>query len=64
LEVIKESIVAEELVKITGFGNFQVKHKKARRGRDPQTGKNLTISERKILTFKTSQILGEKLNPE
>jgi integration host factor subunit alpha len=51
LKVIKECLVAEELVKITGFGNFQVKHKNAIRGRDSQTGRQLTISARKILTF-------------
>jgi integration host factor subunit alpha len=64
LESLKEAIVSEDLVKVSGFGNFQVKHKIARRGRNPQTGEKLTISARKVLTFKPSLILKKSMNPE
>jgi len=64
LEVLKESIISEEFVKISGFGNFMVRQKTSRKGRNPQTGETLTISERKVLTFKASKILRESLNPE
>jgi integration host factor subunit alpha len=49
LETIKEALIKGEKVKISGFGNFVVKEKKARRGRNPQTGDDLTISERRVL---------------
>ena len=62
LETLKEALVRGEKVKISGFGNFVVKEKKARRGRNPQTGEDLTISERRVLTFKPSQILKVAIN--
>jgi integration host factor subunit alpha len=62
LETLKEAIVEEEHVKITGFGNFTVKRKNARKGRNPQTGEEITITPRKILTFKASQVLKAQIN--
>jgi integration host factor subunit alpha len=62
LETIKEALIKGEKVKISGFGNFVVKEKKARRGRNPQTGDDLTISERRVLTFKPSQVLKSAIN--
>ncbi len=62
LETIKDSLIKGEKVKISGFGNFVVKEKKARRGRNPQTGDDLTISERRVLTFKPSQVLKSAIN--
>ena len=62
LETLKEAIAKEGHVKISGFGNFTVKQKNARRGRNPQTGEEITITPRKILTFKASQILKERIN--
>ena len=62
LETLKEAIAKEEHVKISGFGNFIVKQKAARRGRNPQTGEEITITPRKILTFKASQVLKIKIN--
>ena len=62
LEVLKEAIETEGHVKISGFGNFTVKQKNARKGRNPQTGEEITITPRKILTFKASQILKERIN--
>ncbi len=62
LETIKGALIKGEKVKISGFGNFVVKEKKARRGRNPQTGDDLTISERRVLTFKPSQVLKSAIN--
>ena len=62
LETLKEAIAKEGHVKITGFGNFTVKQKSARKGRNPQTGEEITITPRKILTFKASQVLKIKIN--
>lgn len=62
LETLKEAIAKEGQVKITGFGNFTVKQKNARKGRNPQTGEEITITPRKILTFKASQVLKVRIN--
>ena len=64
LEVLKEAIVTEGLVKISGFGNFVVRQKADRTGRNPQTGETITISSRKVLTFKPSVIMKNKINKE
>ncbi len=62
-ELIKDKLASGEKIKISGFGSFVVKNKKARRGRNPQTGQEISISARKVLTFKSSQILRKALNP-
>jgi len=59
---IKESLEKGEKVKISGFGNFSVRYKKARRGRNPQTGTEITIDARRVMTFKASQILKKAIN--
>ncbi len=51
-------------VKISGFGNFVVREKKQRIGRNPQTGEPIPISARCVLTFKPSQVLKNILNPQ
>ena len=61
-DLIKESLQREEKIKISGFGNFVVRKKRARRGRNPQTGTDIEISPRRILTFKPSQVLKAGLN--
>ena len=61
-ELMKESLANGEKIKISGFGNFVVKEKKSRRGRNPQTGEEISISARKVLTFKSSQVLRRALN--
>ncbi len=61
-ECIKVALEKGENVKISGFGNFNVRHKQARRGRNPQTGEEITIGERKVMTFKASQILKDIVN--
>lgn len=51
-----------EKIKITGFGNFEIKQKADRRGRNPQTGETITIEARRILAFKPSNILKQAVN--
>jgi integration host factor subunit alpha len=62
LEVLKESIVDEGKVKIGGFGSFTVRKKAARKGRNPLTGEPITITSRKVLTFKPSLVLKNRIN--
>jgi len=59
---IKETLASGEKIKISGFGNVVVREKKARIGRNPQTGDEITISARRVLTFKPSQVLKNALN--
>ena len=61
-EIMKDSLARGEKLKISGFGNFSIKEKKSRRGRNPQTGSEIEISARKVLTFKSSQVLRKALN--
>lgn len=61
-EIIKQNLVHGEKIKISGFGSFVVKEKQAQKGRNPQTGEEIEISARKVLTFKPSQGLREELN--
>lgn len=60
-EIIKESLEKGDKVKISGFGNFVVRQKKSRVGRNPHTGQAIEITARKVLTFKSSQILKEAI---
>ena len=62
LELLKETLVEGERIKISGFGNFVVRKKRSRRGRNPQTGEEIEISARRVLTFKSSPILKKVLN--
>ncbi len=62
VEMLKEAIVVEGHVKISGFGNFVVRKKADRTGRNPQTGEAITITSRKVLTFKPSVILKNRIN--
>ena len=62
LEIMKEQLSKGDTVKISGFGNFAVKSKNARRGRNPQTGVEMEICARKVLTFKCSNVLKKTLN--
>ncbi len=61
-EAVKETLSRGEPVKVSGFGNFVVREKKARVGRNPQTGRDIEISARRVLTFKPSQVLKDQLN--
>lgn len=60
--LIKDTLEGGEKIKIAGFGNFIVKEKSDRRGRNPQTGDEIVITARKILTFKPSQVLKAEIN--
>lgn len=60
-KVIKETLSRGEKVKISGFGNFSIRDKATRMGRNPQTGEAMPISARRVLTFKPSQILRDDI---
>lgn len=62
LELIKDTVASGEEVKIAGFGKFEVKEKNPRRGRNPQTGEEMVLDARRILTFKPSPILKNRIN--
>lgn len=61
-DTMKGTLERGEKIKISGFGNFLVRQKRPRIGRNPQTGEEIEISARKVLTFKPSQILKLALN--
>jgi integration host factor subunit alpha len=61
-DIVKGYLTNGENVKVSGLGNFIVKKKKARKGRNPQTGDEIEIAPRTILTFRLSQVLKEELN--
>ena len=62
LEIIKSTLEKNEDVLVSGFGKFCVKQKKRRRGRNPATGDDLILKERKVVTFKCSGKLRDKIN--
>ena len=62
LEIIKSSLESGESVLVSGFGKFEVKDKKPRRGRNPQTGDDLMLDARRVVKFKCSGVLREKMN--
>ncbi|MFC1811805.1 integration host factor subunit alpha [Thermodesulfobacteriota bacterium] len=62
LEIIKSTLAKNDDLLISGFGKFCVKEKKARRGRNPATGADLTLRSRKVVTFKCSGKLRDKIN--
>jgi len=62
LTIMKETLESGEKIKVAGFGNFDVKQKKDRRGRNPQTGDAITIEARQVLTFKPSAVLKQAIN--
>ena len=63
-EVVKRHLELQEKVKSSGFGNFVVHEKRPRKGRNPQTGEDIVISGRRVLTFKASQVLKKTMNPD
>ena len=62
LEAIKKTLESGEDVLISGFGKFCVKEKKERRGRNPATGTDLMLDARRVVTFKCSEVLRDKMN--
>lgn len=64
LEIIKRSLAQGDDVLVSGFGKFCVKGKNSRRGRNPATGQDLMLRERKVVTFKCSGKLRDKINSD
>ena len=62
LEIIKLSLSTGENVLVSGFGKFCVKDKKRRKGRNPATGEEMMLAERRVVTFKCSGKLRDKIN--
>ena len=62
LELIKYELASGEDVLISGFGKFCVREKRERRGRNPATGEDLMLKSRRVVTFKCSGRLREKIN--
>ena len=62
IEIIKTTLESGEDVLISGFGKFCVKQKRERRGRNPATGNDLMLNQRKVITFKCSGKLRDKIN--
>jgi integration host factor subunit alpha len=62
-EIIKGHLEQGEKVKISGFGNFVINAKRPRKGRNPQTGEEIIISGRRVLSFKPSPVLKKAINP-
>jgi integration host factor subunit alpha len=61
-ELMKETLHEGDKIKISGFGNFILRDKRPRKGRNPQTGDDIEITARRVLTFRPSQILKQHLN--
>jgi integration host factor subunit alpha len=62
LELIKKNLEKGEDVLISGFGKFCVKDKNERRGRNPATGADMVLDKRRVVTFRCSHLLREKIN--
>jgi integration host factor subunit alpha len=63
-DILKETLEGGEKIKISSFGNFVVRQKRPRKGRNPKTAEEMVISGRKVVTFKPSPVLRETLNKE
>ena len=61
-KIMKDTLTQGEDLLISGFGKFSVRQKKARRGRNPQTKEKLTINARKVVVFKASGVLRQRLS--
>ena len=62
LKIMKDNLSQGEDLLISGFGKFSVRQKKVRRGRNPQTREGLILPARKVLVFRTSRVLRERIN--
>jgi integration host factor subunit alpha len=62
LGIMKDSLTKGEELLITGFGKFSVRQKNERKGRNPQTKESLVLAARKVLVFKSSGVLRERIN--
>tara|TARA_E500000075_G_scaffold15307_1_gene11975 strand:+ start:175 stop:471 length:297 start_codon:yes stop_codon:yes gene_type:complete len=59
---IRDSLINNEAVKLSGFGNFELIDKKARPGRNPKTGEKVTIKARRVVTFRAGNKLRKKIS--
>jgi integration host factor subunit alpha len=64
LEEIADTLASGEEVKLSGFGKFELRDKPPRPGRNPKTGEEVTISERRVVNFRPSQVLKERVNED
>ncbi len=64
LDEVMERLVAGEAVKLSSFGSFIIRHKRKRLGRNPKTGVEVPITERRVLVFKPSNLLKARINPQ
>ena len=62
LEIIKRQMENGEDVLISGFGKFCIKEKKSRRGRNPATGSDMMLDKRRVVVFRCSKLLRDKIN--
>jgi len=62
LDVVRSALERGEDVKVSGFGHFLVRDKRPRRGRNPKTGEEITIASRRVVTFRASQLLKQRVN--
>jgi integration host factor subunit alpha len=63
-ELVKQTLEQGDDVLISGFGKFTIRGKSQRRGRNPQTGDPILLAPRRVVTFKCSGVLREKINEE
>ncbi len=62
LEEISQALIKDEMVKLSSFGSFQVRNKAQRIGRNPKTGEEVPILPRRVLVFRASHVLKDKIN--
>ncbi len=62
LRLSKDTLISGSDLLLSGFGKFNVRNKNPRRGRNPQTGEDLTLDARRVVTFKPSGLLRDKVN--
>jgi len=62
LRLSKDTLISGSDLLLSGFGKFNVRNKNPRRGRNPQTGEDLTLEARRVVTFKPSGLLRDKVN--
>ena len=62
IETVLNTLETGETVKLSSFGNFTVRHKKERMGRNPKTGEEVPIDSRRVLVFRASHILKDRIN--
>jgi integration host factor subunit alpha len=62
LDLVAEALEAGEVVKLSGFGVFQVRAKRARMGRNPKTGEPATIDSRRVISFRASQVMKSRVD--